>query len=72
MTSARELEAIQSELTYWRDSTALQRARLYRQGLTTSPRLEESERRLESARVRLRAARAARADRADHAPGSRA
>lgn len=61
MSSPREIEAIQAEVTYWRDSVALQRARLYRHGLTTNPRLEELERRLDSAQQRLRSAREASA-----------
>ena len=57
MTSPRELEAIEAELTYLRDSVALQRARLYRRGESTSPRMKELERRYDSAQNRLRAAR---------------
>ena len=57
MTSPRELEAIEAELAYWRDSVALQRARLYRRGESTSPRLIELERHFDSAQARLRAAR---------------
>ena len=57
-SSLREIEAAQAEVTYYRDSTALLRARLYRQGVATTPRLEELERRLSSAQRRLAAARA--------------
>lgn len=58
MSSPREIEAIQAEVVYYRDSVALLRARLYRRGLTGSPRLEEMQRRLDSAQHRLAAARA--------------
>jgi hypothetical protein len=58
MSSLREMEEIQAEVTWCRDRVALLRARLYRQGVGTSPRLEELERRLESAERRLRTARA--------------
>jgi hypothetical protein len=52
-----ELEEIHAEVNHYRDSVALLRARLYRQGVGSNKRLEELERKLESARVRLRAAR---------------
>ncbi len=58
MTSARELEAIEAEVTYYTDSVAVARARLYRRGGGTTPRFEELQRRLDSAQQRLRAARA--------------
>ena len=58
MSSPREIEAIEAEVNYYRDSVALARARLYRRGAATSPRLEELQRRLDSAQRRLRAARA--------------
>jgi hypothetical protein len=58
MSSARELEAMEAEVTYYRDSVALARARLYRRGGGTTPRFEELQRRLNSAQQRLRTARA--------------
>lgn len=57
MSSSRQLEAIEAEVTYYRDSVALARARQYRRGGGTTPRFEELQRRLESAEQRLRAAR---------------
>jgi hypothetical protein len=58
MSSLREIEEIKAEVIFCRDRVALLRARLYRQGAGTSPRLEELQRRLERAQQRLRAARA--------------
>lgn len=58
MSSPREIEAIEAEFNYYRDSVALLRARLYRRGVGTTPRLEELERKADSAESRLRAARA--------------
>lgn len=58
MSTLREIEALQAEVDYYRDSVALLRARLYRRGAGGTPRLQELERRLDSAEVRLRAARA--------------
>lgn len=57
MNSLQEIAVVEAEFTYYRDSVALLRARLYRQGVITSPRLEELERKLDSAQRRLRAAR---------------
>lgn len=57
MSTLREIEAIQAEVNYYRDSVALLRARLYRRGAGATPRLEELQRRLHSAEQRLRAAR---------------
>lgn len=59
MTSSREIEEIEAEVTYYRDSVALARARMYRRGGGTTPRFEELQRRLNSAQQRLRAAHAA-------------
>jgi hypothetical protein len=59
VNSPREIAAIEAEASYYRDSVALMRARLYRRGLGTSPRFEELQRRLDSAQQRLRAARTA-------------
>ena len=58
MSSPREMEAVEAEFNYYRDSVALLRARLYRRGVGTTPRLEELQRRADSADRRLRAARA--------------
>lgn len=59
MSSPREIAVIEAEATYYRDSVALMRARLYRRGVDTTPRFEELQRRLDSAQRRLRAATAA-------------
>jgi hypothetical protein len=58
MTSLHQIEEIQAEVNHYRDSVALLRARLYRRGMANTPRLEELQRRLDSAQSRLRAARA--------------
>lgn len=58
MTTPAEIEALAAERNYYRDSVALLRARLYRRGGGVTPRLEELQRRLDSAESRLRAARA--------------
>ena len=58
MSSSREIEAINAEVIYYRDSIALLRARLYRRGQAGTPRLEELQRKLDSAQRRLAAARA--------------
>lgn len=60
MSSLRQIAAIEAEFNDYKDSVALLRARLYRRGLGTTPRLEELQRKLDSARRRLRAARAER------------
>lgn len=57
MKTLREIEEIHAEVNHYRDSVALLRARLYRRGIGTNQRLEELERKLESAQRRLRAAR---------------
>ena len=58
MSTPGEIEAMHAEVNYYRDSVALLRARLYRRGAGSTPRLEELQRRLHSAELRLRAARA--------------
>ena len=60
MSSPRQIAAIEAEFNYYKDSVAILRARLYRWGVGATPRLEELQRRLDSARRRLRAARAER------------
>jgi hypothetical protein len=59
VSTARQIEDIQAEVNHYRDSVALLRARLYRRGMGSTPRLEELQRRLDSAQRRLRAARGA-------------
>jgi predicted nucleic acid-binding Zn-ribbon protein len=58
VSSLGQIAEIEAEVVYYRDRLALLRARLYRQGVATSPRLEELQRRLDSAERRLRSARA--------------
>ena len=59
MSSPREIAAIEAEFNYYRDSVALLRARLYRRGVGTTPRLEELRAQGSTApSSRLRAARA--------------
>lgn len=58
MTSLGQIAEMEAEVVYYRDRLALLRARLYRQGVASSPRLEELQRRLDGAQRRLRAARA--------------
>jgi hypothetical protein len=58
VTTLQQIAAIEAELNYYKDSVALLRARLYRRGMATTPRLEELQRKRESAERRLRAARA--------------
>jgi hypothetical protein len=57
MKPLQEIEEIHAEVNHYRDSVALLRARLYRRGIGTNQRLQELERKLDSARRRLRAAR---------------
>ena len=57
MSTLQEIEAIHAEVNEYRDSVALLRARLYRRGSQITPRLEQLQRRLDSAELRLRAAR---------------
>jgi hypothetical protein len=57
MSTLQEIEAIHAEVNAYRDSVALLRARLYRHGTRTTPRLEHLQRRLASAELRLCAAR---------------
>ena len=57
MSSAKDIEQLQAEADYYRDRVALLRAKLYRWGVGSSPRLETLERELERARQRLRDAR---------------
>ena len=52
-----QIEQLQAEVNYYRDRTALLRAKLYRSGLGTTTRLQEFERELARAEQRLRIAR---------------
>ena len=58
MSSLGQIAEIEAEVVYYRDRLAVLRARLYRQGVGSTPRLEELQRQLDSAQRRLRAARA--------------
>ncbi len=52
-----QIEQLQAEVNYYRDRTALLRAKLYRSGLGTTTRLQEFERELARAEQRLRIGR---------------
>ena len=54
MSASHELEQLEAETRYYRDRVSLLRARLYGRGTATSARLQELERGLERAEVRLR------------------
>ena len=56
MSTPQEIEVIEAEVRYYKDSLALLRARLYRRGVSSTPRFEELQRRLDSAQRRLQAA----------------
>ena len=58
MSSLAQIAEMEAEVVYYRDRLALLRARLYRQGVASSPRLEELKRQLDGAQRRLRVARA--------------
>ncbi len=53
MSSAGELELARAEVRYYRDRVALLRAKHYRWGMGSSPRLEQLERELLRAEQRL-------------------
>jgi hypothetical protein len=53
VSSASELELALAEARYYRDRVALLRAKHYRWGLGTSRRLQELERELQRAELRL-------------------
>jgi hypothetical protein len=57
VSSLRELEQLQADADYYHDRVALLRAKLYRWGLGSTPRLRALERKLELAQQRLRDAR---------------
>ena len=54
MSSSNEIELAQVDARYYRDRVALLRAKLYRWGLATTPRLRQLERELQRAEQRLR------------------
>jgi hypothetical protein len=60
VSSERELEMARAEARYCRDRVALLRAKHYRWGLGSSPRLQELERELQRAEQRLTEVRARR------------
>jgi hypothetical protein len=53
VTSPRDLELLRADARYYRDRVALLRAKRYRWGQGSSPRLRELERKLEHAEQRL-------------------
>jgi hypothetical protein len=57
MSSTNELELAQADAFYYRDRVALLRARLYRWGLASTPKLQHLEAELERAEQRVRDAR---------------
>jgi hypothetical protein len=57
VSSLSELEQLQADADYYHDRVALLRAKLYRWGLGSTPRLRALERELELAQQRLRDAR---------------
>jgi hypothetical protein len=57
VSSLSELEQLQADADYYHDRVALLRAKLYRWGLGSTPRLKALERELELAQQRLRDAR---------------
>ncbi len=54
MSSSREIELLQADVSYHRDRIALLRAKLYRWGVGSNARLEQLQRELELAEQRLR------------------
>jgi hypothetical protein len=58
VSSLGELEQLQAEADYYHDRVALLRAKLYRWGLASTPRLKLLERQLERAQQRLHDAQA--------------
>jgi hypothetical protein len=60
MSAESIVDQIEAERNYYRDRVALMRAKLYRQGRISTPRLQELERGLERAELRLAKARSSR------------
>ncbi|HWF54382.1 MAG TPA: hypothetical protein VG223_07145 [Solirubrobacteraceae bacterium] len=54
MSSASEIQQLEAEVRYYRERIALLRAKQYGRGLGSASRLQEYERRLASAELRLR------------------
>ncbi len=54
MSSAKDLELLEADARYYQDRVALLRAKLYRWGLGSTPRLQELERCLAGAERRVR------------------
>jgi hypothetical protein len=54
VSSAKDIEILEADAWYYQDRVALLRAKLYRWGQAPSPQLQELERRLASAELRLR------------------
>ena len=54
MSSRAEIEQLQADADYYHDRVALLRAKLYRWGIGSDPRLQALERELERAQQRLR------------------
>jgi len=57
VSSLHELEQLQADADYYHDRVALLRAKLYRWGLASTPRLKALEQELKLARQRLSDAR---------------
>jgi hypothetical protein len=57
VSSLSELEQLRADADYYHDRVALLRAKLYRWGLGSTPRLKALEKELELAQQRLRDAR---------------
>jgi hypothetical protein len=53
MSYGSDLELAQADVRYYRDRVALMRAKLYRWGLGSTPRLQKLERELERAERRV-------------------
>jgi hypothetical protein len=61
MSSTREIELAQADVSYYQDRVALLRAKLYRWGLRPTARLRELERDLQRAEQRLQDVRSSKA-----------
>ena len=54
MSSVKDIELLEADARYYQDRVALLRAKLYRWGLGSTPRLQELERRLAGAERMVR------------------
>jgi hypothetical protein len=54
MSSVKDIELLEADARYYQDRVALLRAKLYRWGLGSTPRLRELERRLAGAKRMVR------------------